>query len=165
MPAGLNFTLLNVVDIGSARQCATIIVRLQRCLCPDNLHIDSTHAFEAQHWKWSTTLSVTLRQSSRSKTSIRAMGAMAMVLAPSDAEAETVLADLALSSEHSKGNRNLGAVLLSWGAGPRSSTFDLHVQLFAPVHTAIHITGKGGGVISNTWGWGGDHNLVRRSAT
>jgi hypothetical protein len=85
----------------------------------------------------------------------------AMILAPSDAEAETVLADLALSTEHSKGNKNLGAVLLCWGAGPRSSTFDLHVQLFAPVHTAIHITGKGGGVVSNTWGWGGDHNLVR----
>lgn len=84
-----------------------------------------------------------------------------MVLAPSDGDAETVLADLALSTEHSKSNANLGAVLLSWGAGPRSSTFDLHMQLFAPVHTAMHITGKGGGIISNTWGWGADHNLVR----
>eukprot|EP01051_Picozoa_sp_SAG22_P004884 SAG22_NODE_275_length_13171_cov_11.640606_4_plen_111_part_00 len=73
-----------------------------------------------------------------------------MLRAPSDAAAETVLADLALSSEFGKRNANLGAVLLEWGAGPRSSTFDLHVQLFTPVHTAIHITGKGGGVISNT---------------
>jgi hypothetical protein len=83
-----------------------------------------------------------------------------MLLAPSDAGAETVLADLALSSEAGHANANLGAVLLSWGAGPESSTFDLHVQLFAPVHTAIHITGNGGGVVSNTWGWGGDHNLT-----
>jgi hypothetical protein len=75
-----------------------------------------------------------------------------MLLAPSDAGAETVLADLALSSEAGHANANLGAVLLSWGAGPKSSTFDLHVQLFVPVHTAMHITGKGGGVVSNTWG-------------
>ena len=65
---------------------------------------------------------------------------------------EQVIADLALSSEFGKSNANLGAVLLSWGAGPKSSTFDLHVQLFVPVHTAMHITGKGGGVVSNTWG-------------
>ncbi len=65
---------------------------------------------------------------------------------------EQVIADLALSSEFGKSNANLGAVLLSWGAGPKSSMFDLHVQLFVPVHTAIHITGKGGGVVSNTWG-------------
>ena len=40
-------------------------------------------------------------------------------------------------------------------------SFDLHVQLFAPIHTAIHITGKNGrGVISNTWVWAGtfEHN-------
>lgn len=83
-----------------------------------------------------------------------------MLLAPSDADAETVLVDLALSTEAGKANANLGAVLLSWGAGPLSSTYDLHVQLFAPVHTAIHITGHGGGVVSNTWGWGADHNLT-----
>jgi hypothetical protein len=65
---------------------------------------------------------------------------------------EQVIADLALSSEFGKSNANVGAVLLSWGAGPKSSMFDLHVQLFVPVHTAIHITGKGGGVVSNTWG-------------
>ena len=67
---------------------------------------------------------------------------------------------MALSSEYGKKNANLGGVLLKWGAGPMSSTFDLHVQLFVPVHTAVHITGAGGGVISNTWGWGGDHNLT-----
>jgi glucan 1,3-beta-glucosidase len=83
-----------------------------------------------------------------------------MLLAPSNASATTVLADLALTTEHGQNNANLGAILLQWGCGPRSSTFDLHVQLFAPVHTAIHVTGSGGGVISNTWGWGGDHNLT-----
>eukprot|EP01052_Picozoa_sp_SAG31_P031767 SAG31_NODE_3405_length_4311_cov_2.512821_2_plen_405_part_00 len=56
-----------------------------------------------------------------------------MLVAPSDADAETILADLALSSEYGKSNANLGAVLLQWGAGPKSSTFDLHVQLFVPV--------------------------------
>ena len=66
-----------------------------------------------------------------------------MLLAPSDAAATTLLADMALTSEYGRDNANLGAVLLEWGAGPGSSTFDLHVQLFVPVHTAIHITGKG----------------------
>ena len=53
--------------------------------------------------------------------------------------------------------------MLSWGAGPASALFDVHVQLFTAVHTAVHVTGAGGGVFSNMWGWGGDHNLTDNS--
>lgn len=80
-----------------------------------------------------------------------------MLLTPNDPDATIVLADIALSSIPF--SQNLGAVLLEQGC--KILSFDLHVQLFAPIHTAIHITGAGGGgVISNTWVWAGDHNFT-----
>eukprot|EP00040_Diaphanoeca_grandis_P014876 m.75570 g.75570 ORF g.75570 m.75570 type:complete len:696 (+) comp24802_c0_seq1:124-2211(+) len=80
----------------------------------------------------------------------------AMIVTPNDADAHVLLADVALSSE----SGNYGAILLQWRSGSDSATYDVHVRLYTAVHTAVHITGFGGGVWSNMWGWGADHNLT-----
>jgi hypothetical protein len=67
-----------------------------------------------------------------------------------------VLADIAMSSA----GDNPGAVMIEHSAGPDSSFFDFHMQLFTAVHTGVHVTGDGAGLFTNMWIWGADHNLT-----
>tara|TARA_B110000208_G_scaffold141306_1_gene170540 strand:+ start:208 stop:3108 length:2901 start_codon:yes stop_codon:yes gene_type:complete len=81
----------------------------------------------------------------------------ALIMTPSDPNGEVTLCDLVLTSE--RGNE--GAILLEWRVGVNSGTFDVHLQLFVPVHTALYVAPPfGAGVFTNMWGWGGDHNLT-----
>ena len=82
-----------------------------------------------------------------------------MLVLPQDPSANNRLVDLALTS----GAGNGGAVLLEWGAG-RAQAFDVHFRSGSvagsancssgAVHTQLHVVGPGGGVITNSWGWG-----------
>jgi hypothetical protein len=83
----------------------------------------------------------------------------AVIRTPAVEDASVLIADIALSAGH----RNYGAVLLEHAAGPASSFFDFHVQLFYAVHTGVHVTGAGGGLFQNMWIWGADHNLTDNS--
>jgi len=74
-------------------------------------------------------------------------------------ESSALVADIALSS----GPGNFGAVLIEHAAGPSSAFFDVHAQLFSAVHTGVHVTGAGGGLFTNMWIWGADHNLTDNS--
>ena len=43
-------------------------------------------------------------------------------------------------------------------AGAKSGCYDVTFRIYHPVSTLLHISGNGGGVMSNMWGWGADNN-------
>ena len=85
----------------------------------------------------------------------------ALVATPDDAAAAIVLADLMFEPREG----NPGAVLLDWQAGPASSVFDVSFRIYEPVAVALRVRGSGGGLFSNVWGWGGDHNQTTMAET
>lgn len=88
-----------------------------------------------------------------------ALNPKAVIQTPSSERTSVVLADVAFTA----GSGNYGAILLSHESGPHSSFFDVHAQLFHAIHTGVRISGRGGGLFSNMWIWGGDHNLTDNS--
>ena len=83
------------------------------------------------------------------------------VATPDDAAATTTLADLMFEPREG----NAGAVLLDWRAGAASSVYDVSFRIYEPVAVALRIRGNGGGLFTNVWGWGGDHNQTTMGET
>ena len=79
-----------------------------------------------------------------------------LILTPSDSAAEVWLADLRLTV----GSGNSGAVTVHWLAGSASGIWDVHIPWFAEAQSKLfHLDGEGGGVFSNIWLWGADHDV------
>ena len=58
------------------------------------------------------------------------------------------------------GTGNPGAVTVYWAAGPGSGAWDVHVPFYAEAQALLfHLDGPGGGVFSNMWLWGADHDV------
>lgn len=73
---------------------------------------------------------------------------------PDDAEGAVEVTDVSVQA----GWGNAGAVLVRWRVGEASGLWDVHVNISHNVHIGMHVTGAGGGVLSNVWGWGADHS-------
>eukprot|EP00930_Biecheleria_cincta_P100335 TRINITY_DN91977_c0_g1_i1.p1 TRINITY_DN91977_c0_g1~~TRINITY_DN91977_c0_g1_i1.p1 ORF type:complete len:747 (-),score=91.28 TRINITY_DN91977_c0_g1_i1:161-2401(-) len=79
-----------------------------------------------------------------------------MLQTANDAFSQSVLMDLMLDVGDQQSG-NAGTVLVEWRAG-NGSMHDIHARMYGPAHVGFHITGSGGGIIDNSWVWGGDHN-------
>ena len=73
---------------------------------------------------------------------------------PDDAAGSVQLMDVAVQV----GAGNEGAVLVRWRVGPASGMWDVHINISHNCFIGLHVTGSGGGVLSNMWGWGADHS-------
>jgi hypothetical protein len=79
-----------------------------------------------------------------------------LIATPNDPAAEIWLADLRLTC----GSGNLGAVTVHWLAGEASGIWDVHMPWYAEAQAMLfHMDGAGGGVFSNIWLWGADHDV------
>ena len=48
--SGLDFTLLDNIDVNDAQQCTALILLCSRSLSPRNPRLDATGLFESEHW-------------------------------------------------------------------------------------------------------------------
>ena len=79
-----------------------------------------------------------------------------LIATPNDPAAEVWLADLRLTV----GSGNAGAVTVHWLAGEASGIWDVHIPFYAEAQAMLfHMDGAGGGVFSNIWLWGADHDI------
>lgn len=79
-----------------------------------------------------------------------------LIATPRDPTAEVWLADLRLTV----GSGNSGAVTVHWLAGENSGIWDVHIPWYAEAQAMLfHMDDSGGGVFSNIWLWGADHDV------